>query len=88
MLGTHAGLLTHKVVLSCSDAVEDLILPKGAQHGMDKYGGNKLHFIETILNMAWTVTVPDEYRTVPEAVAAVPVCCSVCLMSRRVAPCV
>lgn len=53
--------------------IQSLVLPKKGPSGADKYGGDPLHFLETILEMAWTVTVPDEYATVQEAVAAVPV---------------
>jgi hypothetical protein len=44
----------------------DLLLPKTV-HGADKYGGNALHFIEKILSQAWTITVPDDCKTLQEA---------------------
>ena len=33
----------------------------------DKYLGNPLHFIESILKQAWTITVPDDCSTLQEA---------------------
>lgn len=50
--------------------IKDLVLPKVGQHGASKYDNNRLHFLQCILNDAWTITVPDEYDTLPAAVAA------------------
>ena len=42
---------------------------KGSAHGVDKYAGNPLHFIESIPWLVWTATVPDKCATVEQAVA-------------------
>jgi hypothetical protein len=47
--------------------VGDLVLPKSGIHGADKYGGNPLHFIQDILRQAWTITLPDDYGSLQEA---------------------
>ena len=43
-----------------------LLLPKNPT-----VQGNETSILERILSMAWTVTVPDEYPTIPQAVASV-----------------
>jgi len=46
--------------------MKQLVLSK--KTGAEKYQGNQLHLIQTILNRAWTVMVPDDVPSVEEAV--------------------
>jgi hypothetical protein len=46
--------------------IGELLLPKNPT-----MQGNETSILERILNMAWTVTVPDEYPSIPQAVASV-----------------
>ena len=40
------------------------------RRGAERQGGDPLALVRRVLGDAWTVTVPDEYATVPAAVAA------------------
>eukprot|EP00960_Hanusia_phi_P001784 51040-Hanusia_phi.AAC.2 len=46
--------------------MKQLVLSK--KTGAEKYNGNQLHLIQTILNKAWTLVVPDDVQSVEEAI--------------------